>query len=72
MYRPIDKPLKKLFGGEPPKTLKQVQKLAGQINYLRRFIPKCAVLIKPITDLLSSGSDGRWTDECSAAREKVV
>ena len=43
----------------------------GQINYLRKFIPSCAKLVQPITQLLSKEGSGVWTEECSQARNRV-
>ena len=39
---------------------------------MRKYIPVCAVIAKPITDLLRAGKDGmRWTEECARARNKL-
>ncbi|CAL8105367.1 unnamed protein product [Calicophoron daubneyi] len=35
-----------------PTTLRQVQQFHGLVNFYRRFIPHCASLIQPLTDLL--------------------
>ena len=35
----------------PPKTKKQVRSLIGLVNFYRRYIPDCATLLSPISDL---------------------
>nr|VZI47906.1 unnamed protein product [Spirometra erinaceieuropaei] len=37
-----------------PKTLTQLRRFIGLLNYYRRFIPHCAVTLAPLTDLLKS------------------
>ncbi|BHF62307.1 hypothetical protein SprV_0200528900 [Sparganum proliferum] len=37
-----------------PKTLTQLRRFIGLLNYYRRFIPHCAATIAPLTDLLNS------------------
>ena len=70
MYCPIDKPLRKLFGEAPPKDLTSLQRLLGQLNYLRRFVPGYAALVAPIQKLVGQGP-AAWTDECTNARNAI-
>nr|VZI40758.1 unnamed protein product [Spirometra erinaceieuropaei] len=37
-----------------PNTLTQLRRFIGLINYYRRFIPHCAAMLAPLTDLLKS------------------
>ncbi|BHF64019.1 hypothetical protein SprV_0200701700 [Sparganum proliferum] len=37
-----------------PKTLAQLRRFIGLLNYYRRFIPHCAATLAPLTDLLKS------------------
>nr|VZI12561.1 unnamed protein product [Spirometra erinaceieuropaei] len=37
-----------------PNTLTQLRRFIGLINYYRRFIPHCAAILAPLTDLLRS------------------
>ncbi|BHF73832.1 hypothetical protein SprV_0401691600 [Sparganum proliferum] len=37
-----------------PKTLTQLRRFIGLLNYYRRFIPHCATTLAPLTDLLKS------------------
>ncbi len=39
----------------PPQDIKQLQRFLGLINFYRRFLPNCAQVLKPLTDLLKGG-----------------
>ena len=56
-----------------PRTKKQVRSLLGLINFYRRYIPDCATLISPLTDLTKSRAPNRveWGDKQEAAFTKV-
>ena len=53
-----------LLNTQIPTNLWQLQKLCGQLNYFRRFVPGYAQLFKPIKALMSPASEGVWTEEC--------
>ncbi len=36
----------------PPRDIKQLHRFLGMVNFYRRFLPKCAQILKPLTDLL--------------------
>ena len=40
-----------------PKSKKEVQSFLGRVNFLRRFIPNFAEIIKYITDMLKKGNE---------------
>ncbi len=40
----------------PPQDIKQLQHFLGMVNFYRRFLPKCAQILKPLTDLLRGGA----------------
>ncbi len=44
----------------PPQDIKQLQRFLGMVNFYRRFLPKCAPILKPLTDLLK-GEAKRWS-----------
>lgn len=53
-----------------PTSIKQLQALLGCFNYYRRFVPRFAEIVFPLTDLLRTKRSGegqpcslRWTDE---------
>jgi hypothetical protein len=46
----------------PPQDIKQLQCFLGRVNFYCRFLPKCAQILKPLTDLLKGGADPlEWT-----------
>jgi hypothetical protein len=46
-----------------PRRKKEVQSFLGRVNFLRRFIPNLAEIIKYITNMLRKGSEIKWTPE---------
>ena len=48
----------------PPATVKDVQKLAGRVASLGRFVPKSADKCTEFFKILRSPSKFEWTDEC--------
>ncbi len=46
----------------PPHDIKQLQRFLGMVNFYRRFLPNCAQVLKPLTDLLKGGAKTlQWT-----------
>ncbi|XP_074360464.1 uncharacterized protein LOC141700650 [Apium graveolens] len=59
---------------KPPGTLKDVQKLAGSLAALRRFISKLAERCLPFFDLLKGATNKKevnWNPECQSAFEEI-
>nr|KYP66421.1 Transposon Ty3-G Gag-Pol polyprotein [Cajanus cajan] len=50
-----------------PTTLKEVQKLAGRLTSLSRFLPRLAEIAKPILLLLKKTERFKWTQECEGS-----
>ena len=44
-----------------PSSLRKLREFLGLVNFYRRFIPHCAVLVQPLTDLLSPKRTGTET-----------
>ena len=61
-YQLGPKAMKKLFNTAIPGSIKQVQELLGRLNFASRLIPGYKALIKPIEKLISSQSEGKWTE----------
>jgi hypothetical protein len=40
----------------PPQDIKQLQHFCFMVNFYRLFLPNCAQVLKPLTDLLRGGS----------------
>lgn len=66
------KALAKLVGAGLPGTLKELQGLAGKLNFVGQFVPDYKRLVKPILQLLSSSSPGVWTQEHTAALNRIA
>nr|KYP49293.1 Retrotransposable element Tf2 [Cajanus cajan] len=50
-----------------PTNLKEVQKLAGRLTSLSRFLPCMAETSKPIIALLKKANRFQWIEECEAS-----
>ena len=54
-----------------PKTMKQLRKFLGMINFYRKFIPSCAQILRPLNNLLSvtksSKKQIQWSAEAESA-----
>ena len=46
-----------------PKRIKEVQSFIGKVDFLRRFIPNCAEIMKSINDMLKKDNEIRWNKE---------
>jgi hypothetical protein len=46
----------------PPQDIKRLQHFLGMVNFYRRFLPNCAQVLNPLTDLLKGGAKTlEWT-----------
>jgi hypothetical protein len=43
-----------------PRNVKEIQSFLGKINFLRRFVPNFAEIVKLITDMLRKNSEVKW------------
>jgi hypothetical protein len=52
----------------PPEDIKQLQPFLGMVNFYHRFLPNCAEILKPLTDLLKGGAKMlEWTASAQEA-----
>jgi hypothetical protein len=54
-----------------PRNKKEIQSFLGRINFLRRFIPNFAEIIKLITDMLKKDNEVKWTTEAKESFQRV-
>jgi hypothetical protein len=54
-----------------PRSKKDIQSFLGKINFVRRFIPNFAELVKHITSMLKKGSEIKWTDAARRSFEAI-
>jgi hypothetical protein len=52
-----------------PRNRKEIQSFLGKNNFLRRFIPNFAEIVKLITDMLKKDSEVKWTTEAKDSFE---
>jgi hypothetical protein len=56
----------------PPQDIKQLQRFLGMVNFYRHFLPNCAQVLKPLTDLLKGGAKTlQWTATAQEAFQKA-
>ena len=70
---PLQETIVRILEMPRPRTKKQVRSLLGLINFYRRYIPDCATLISPLTDLTRRRAPNRvqWRDKQEAAFTNV-
>ena len=49
---PLPKKTQSIVDQPVPQSVKSLRRFLGMVNYYRRFIPNCAQLLHPLTDLL--------------------
>ena len=54
-----------------PKHKKGLQSFLGRINFLRRFIPNLATMVKPLTSILKKDMVFLWTKEGKESFEEI-
>ncbi|XP_063900178.1 uncharacterized protein K02A2.6-like [Zophobas morio] len=63
--------VKAILDAPTPQTMTQVQSFAGMVNYYSKFVPKLAILMKPMYNLLKKNVQFRWSAECSLAFREI-
>ncbi len=56
---------------EAPKDLQGVQRLAGTVNYLAKFLPHLSDVMEPIRQLVNKNVEWEWGCEQEEAFEHV-
>ncbi len=54
-----------------PRNKQEVRSINGLFNYFRMFIPKFAIISKPLFKLAGNKSEFKWTDECEASFKEL-
>jgi hypothetical protein len=49
---PLNSSLQVMYNFPRPHTIKDLQRFLGMVNFYRRFLPKIAQILSPLTDLL--------------------
>jgi hypothetical protein len=71
--RPTEEHVNKIVNAEPPRTKTGIKSLCGAIGFVRKFVPNCAAILKPLTELLSKNSPDEivWGSRQQEAFDKV-
>eukprot|EP00253_Pinus_taeda_P029070 PITA_29070 len=54
-----------------PRSKRDIQSFLGKINFVRRFIPNFAELVKHVTSMLKKEAEVRWTDTTRKSFESI-
>eukprot|EP00253_Pinus_taeda_P033072 PITA_33072 len=54
-----------------PRSKKDIQSFLGKINFVRRFIPNFAELVKHVTSMLKRGAEVKWIDMARKSFEPI-
>ena len=55
----------------PPKNLKELRGLIGQLQFIRRFISQHSQRCRPFYELLKGGAHFDWNDKCQQAFDRL-
>lgn len=67
--KPKEESIDKIVNMPKPMNKKQIRSFLGAVNYYRRFIPNCASLMQPLTDLTKKNAKTvvTWNEELEIA-----
>ena len=67
--KPKEESIDKTVNMPKPVNKKQIRSFLGAVNYYRRFIPNCASLMQPLTDLTKKNAKNivTWNEELETA-----
>ena len=54
-----------------PRSKKDIQRFLGKINFLIRFIPNYAEIVKKITDMLKKDAKVKWDKEARESFQRI-
>ena len=70
--KPDPKKLQALDEMVPPRNVKEAQSFVGFVNYFRRFIPRCSLLLKPIINEIKAGASYHLSPAIEAAFHEAI
>ena len=65
------KKIRAIMEMQPPSFVKDVQRLAGRVASLGRFVPKSTDRCAEFFKILRSPNEFQWTEECQKAFEDL-
>lgn len=54
-----------------PKIQKNIRQFLGKINFYHEYIPRSAIILDPLHNLLGKGQNFIWSEDCQKAFEKI-
>lgn len=54
-----------------PQTKKNVKQFLGKVNFYLKYIPRAAIILEPLHNLLRKNVDFYWSNECQNSFDKV-
>jgi len=63
--------IKAVLDAPQPRNVKELRSFLGMMNYYRKFIPKLAMILKPLTSLLQHNTRWHWSVPCANAFEEA-
>lgn len=54
-----------------PKTQKNIRQFLGKINFYHEYIPRSAIILDPLHNLLRKDQKFYWSEECQTAFDKI-
>lgn len=75
---PLPAKVSAIRDAKTPTSLKSLRSFLGLVNFYRRFIPECAKILTPLTDLLGKRKRGKrscktleWTPQCEESFREI-
>lgn len=68
---PLPEHIQHLQNAAVPRTRKELRSFVGTLNWIRDYVPKCAELISPLTDLLKTNRRYTWNSSAGEAFQKI-
>jgi len=56
---------------DPPSNKNEIQSFIGRINFLRRFIPNLAKILREITNMLKKDTEIKWNSKAKKSFSEV-
>src|SRR5664279_757191 len=71
--RPNNESIEKILNAPRPRTKKGVRSLVGCVNWLRKYLPRAAKLLKPLTDLTANKASEvvKWGPEQEKSLDEI-
>ena len=70
-YQPTPKRVESILKIAPPKTVSEVRRFVGTINFIKNHIPNRAAILAPITQLTKKNVPWTWKEEQEKAFDEI-